>query len=52
MGTEFAFLVLFFIFLGYFGGSKISETAAMIGMVLGAFAGLILGVFQLVRQVG
>jgi F0F1-type ATP synthase assembly protein I len=51
LGMEFAFLVITLIFLGYFLGSMVSDSMAMIGMVLGAFLGWILGIYHLVKKV-
>lgn len=52
LGAEFALSIIALIFLGYFLGAKISESMAMIGMILGAFLGLVLGTYLLIRRVG
>ncbi|HDH41846.1 MAG TPA: hypothetical protein ENG12_05535 [Candidatus Altiarchaeales archaeon] len=52
LGAEFALLVVVLIFLGYFLGAKISESVAMIGMIIGAFLGLALATYQLIKRVG
>ncbi|RLI85475.1 MAG: hypothetical protein DRO76_05460 [Candidatus Altiarchaeales archaeon] len=51
LGAEFALSVIALIFLGYFLGAKISESMAMVGMILGAFLGLALGTYLLIKAV-
>ncbi len=51
LGAEFALSVITLIFLGYFLGAKISESMAMVGMILGAFLGLALGTYLLIKAV-
>lgn len=43
LGSELALSVIFFIFLGYYLGGKISKNFAIIGMVIGAIMGLASG---------
>lgn len=50
-GVEFAFSVIALIFLGYFLGSRISDSMAIAGMVLGAFLGWALGTYSLIKRV-
>lgn len=50
-GTEFALSIIIFIFLGYYLGSLHSETAGIVGMLLGAFIGFALGLYLLVKGV-
>ncbi len=52
LGAEFALSVVFLIFLGYFLGDRISELMAIVGIVLGAFLGLALGTYRLIKRVG
>lgn len=49
-GVEFAFSVIALIFLGYFLGSMISDSMAIIGMILGAFLGWALGIYSLIKR--
>ena len=49
-GVEFALSVIVLIFIGYFLGNRLDESMAVIGMVLGAFLGFILGTYRLVKR--
>ncbi|MEA3254878.1 MAG: hypothetical protein U9Q22_03470 [Candidatus Altiarchaeota archaeon] len=50
-GVEFAFSVIALVFLGYFLGSRISDSMAIAGMILGAFLGWALGTYNLIKKV-
>ena len=52
LGAEFALSVIVLIFLGYFLGGSVSDVMAKIGMIVGAFAGFVIGMYRLINQVG
>ncbi len=52
LGTEFAVSVLALIFLGYFLGGMFGKSMALIGMLLGAFLGFVVGLYRLIKRAG
>ena len=52
LGTEFALYIISSIAIGYFIGKQISNTATVIGMLLGAILGLLMAVRKAMKIAG